>query len=105
LVDSLFGELNVHFMKEEKVVFPFETTLVADPDAAERFAGLPSLSEPVQVMEADHEAAGDILTEIRAVTQHYQAPEGACNSYRLLYRLLNELDEDLRLHIHLENNI
>jgi regulator of cell morphogenesis and NO signaling len=32
-------------------------------------------------------------------------PEDACASYSLLYRLLDEFENDLHLHVHLENNI
>jgi regulator of cell morphogenesis and NO signaling len=32
-------------------------------------------------------------------------PGDACASYGLLYKLLDAFEEDLHLHIHLENNI
>jgi regulator of cell morphogenesis and NO signaling len=56
-------------------------------------------------MESDHEAAGDILAEMKKVAGDYNPPADACNSYQFLYKKLKELDEDLHQHIHLENNI
>jgi regulator of cell morphogenesis and NO signaling len=57
------------------------------------------------MMEMEHEEVGKNLEEIRELTNNYTLPEDACASYSLLYRLLDEFEEDLHLHIHLENNI
>jgi regulator of cell morphogenesis and NO signaling len=107
LFGELLQELNVHFMREEKVVFPFIKALVAAKRSGNRDAlnSQPSLTEPVRMMEVDHEAAGDILHEMKQVANNYNPPADACNSYQFLYKKLNDLDEDLHQHIHLENNI
>ncbi|MNP85488.1 Iron-sulfur cluster repair protein YtfE [compost metagenome] len=39
------------------------------------------------------------------LTGDMQPPEGACNTWRALYRGLDELRVDLMQHIHLENNV
>ncbi len=110
-VYSLFGqllhELDTHFMQEEKLVFPFIKALVQAKRTGNFHAlnSQPSLTEPIRIMEADHEAAGDILAELRKRTNDYTPPADACNSYQFLYKKLKELDEDLHQHIHLENNI
>jgi len=107
LYTSLSQELNEHFAKEEKILFPFIKTLVLSKQTGniqelqKRF----SLSAPIQMMETDHEAAGEILAELSTVTNQYTAPDGACNSFQFLYQKLKELEEDLHQHIHLENNI
>jgi regulator of cell morphogenesis and NO signaling len=104
---TLVQELNSHFAKEEKVLFPFIKTLVQAKQTGnmQQLESQFSLSGPIQMMEVDHDAAGDILAELSEVTNSYIAPEGACNSFQFLYRKLKELDEDLHQHIHLENNI
>ena len=56
-------------------------------------------------MEMEHELVGKYFEEIRALTVNYTLPADACASYSLLYRLLDEFEDDLHLHIHLENNI
>lgn len=108
---SLFGqllhELDTHFMREEKVVFPFIKALVLAKRTGnfEVLNNQPSLTEPIRIMEADHDAAGDILGEMKTLSNNYTPPSDACNSYQFLYKKLRDLDEDLHQHIHLENNI
>jgi regulator of cell morphogenesis and NO signaling len=107
LFAQLVQELDTHFMREEKVVFPFIKALVLAKKSGnfEVLNSQPSLTEPIQIMEADHEAAGDILADMKKLAGNYQAPADACNSFQYLYKKLSELDEDLHQHIHLENNI
>ena len=107
LFGQLLQELNVHFLREERVVFPFIKALVTAKRTGDREAlnNQPSLTEPVRMMEVDHEAAGDILAEMSKISNNYTPPADACNSYQYLYKKLHELDEDLHQHIHLENNI
>ena len=56
-------------------------------------------------MMMEHESAGEILEEMKILTDNYRLPEDACNSYRYLFSLIQEFEDDLKLHIHLENNI
>ena len=104
---TLVQELNSHFAKEEKVLFPFIKALVhaKQTGKVEDLTSQFSIAGPVQMMEADHDAAGEILAELNEITNNYTAPEGACNSFQFLYRKLKELEDDLHQHIHLENNI
>jgi regulator of cell morphogenesis and NO signaling len=103
---SLTQELSSHFAKEEKVVFPFIKALVqAKQSGTTEHLSEFALSGPIQMMEADHDAAGEILGQLNEVTNNYTAPAGACNSFQFLYKKLKDLEEDLHQHIHLENNI
>ena len=107
LFRQLEEELNEHFMKEEQVLFPFIKALAKAKktgDFSELYS-LPSISQPVEVMENDHEAAGEILTSIRKAANDYKIPEGACQSFQLLYKKLQDFEADLHQHVHLENNI
>ena len=56
-------------------------------------------------MEHEHDAAGEIVKQIRELTNSYKVPADACASYNLLYKMLEEFETDLHTHIHLENNI
>ena len=60
---------------------------------------------PVQVMEHEHESAGQALQRLRELTNGYIVPDGACNTWRALWHGLAALEESLHQHIHLENNI
>ena len=56
-------------------------------------------------MEAEHESAGEALAKIREITGNFALPDYACVTYRALMSGLDELERDLHMHIHLENNI
>jgi regulator of cell morphogenesis and NO signaling len=64
-----------------------------------------TIENPIAMMEDEHEAAGDIFKEISDLTNNYKLPPNACNTYKALYHKLEEFENDLHLHIHLENNI
>ncbi len=107
LVQEIYAELTAHMAKEEKVLFPYIKELVAankntTPLDAPHFG---SVQTPINMMEMEHELVGKNLEEIRILSSNYLLPQDACASYSLLYRLLDEFEEDLHLHIHLENNI
>jgi regulator of cell morphogenesis and NO signaling len=64
-----------------------------------------SVRNPIRMMEHEHDDAGRALREIRELTSDFTPPEDACNSFRTLYAQLEDLERDLHMHIHLENNI
>ncbi|RYY45904.1 MAG: iron-sulfur cluster repair di-iron protein [Chitinophagaceae bacterium] len=107
LVDAINAELTAHMVKEEKVLFPYIKALTAAqrdalPVQASHFG---TVQNPINMMEMEHEMVGQHLEEIRRLSQNYLLPADACASYSLLYRLLAEFEDDLHIHIHLENNI
>ncbi len=57
------------------------------------------------MMEREHESAKKVLKEIEELSNKYTPPLSACNTYRALYNSLEEFQDDLHIHIHLENNI
>jgi regulator of cell morphogenesis and NO signaling len=56
-------------------------------------------------MMEEHDDAGELLRAIRSVTNNFQLPSGACTSFQTLYAGLQQHEEDLHRHVHLENNI
>ncbi|MEO8043107.1 MAG: iron-sulfur cluster repair di-iron protein [Acidobacteriota bacterium] len=104
---ELNDELLPHMMKEEMVLFPYIKEL--DRAAASgRTASVPhfgTVQNPVRMMIFEHEAAGELLRKMRALSSDYKIPEGACPSFGALYAGLEDLEKDLHRHIHLENNI
>jgi regulator of cell morphogenesis and NO signaling len=107
LVSEINAELTSHMAKEEKVLFPYIKALVAAENKTQPLhaAHFGTVQNPINMMEMEHELVGKNLEEIRALSKNYSLPEDACASYSLLYNMLNEFEEDLHLHIHLENNI
>lgn len=107
LVEEIYAELTAHLVKEEKVLFPYIKELVAATNGTQllQASHFGTVQNPINMMEMEHEIVGKNLAEIRELSNDYTLPEDACASYSLLYRMLDEFEEDLHLHIHLENNI
>ncbi|MCF6347335.1 MAG: iron-sulfur cluster repair di-iron protein [Flavobacteriaceae bacterium] len=107
LFTEIANELTVHMRKEELILFPHIKQLVKakDEGAPPLKPHFGTVKNPIQMMENEHENAGDIFKEIARLTTNYSPPEGACNTFRALYAKLEEFEQDLHQHIHLENNI
>lgn len=107
LVEEINAELTAHLVKEERVLFPYIKELVASLENTQPIpaAHFGTVQNPIHMMEMEHELVGKNLAEIRELSNNYLLPQDACASYSLLYRMLDEFEEDLHLHIHLENNI
>lgn len=107
LVEEINAELMAHMVKEERVLFPYIKELVAAKNNTKPLhaAHFGTVQNPINMMEMEHEVVGENLAEIRELSHNYLLPGDACASYHLLYRLLQEFEEDIHLHIHLENNI
>jgi regulator of cell morphogenesis and NO signaling len=106
LVEELATDLVNHMLKEEQILFPAIRRIVLN-QANETDADLLgfNVSAPIDVMKADHDNAGKILKKLAELTQGYEPPIGACNTYRAFYAKLEEFEQDIHLHVHLENNI
>jgi regulator of cell morphogenesis and NO signaling len=96
---DMMNELNDHMMKEEKVLFPAIKAM-----AEGESAGMP-LDGAIATMLHEHEDAGAALVKLRELTNGFQPPAEACNTYRALFAGLNDIEEDLHVHIHLENSV
>ncbi|MBK8788265.1 MAG: iron-sulfur cluster repair di-iron protein [Chitinophagaceae bacterium] len=107
---SLFREINdemtMHMHKEEVILFPRIKEVTAQQEAHQHSNLAPGyIAAPIQVMELEHEHAGDILYKIRSLTNNYTPPEGACTTFQVSLAELKEFEEDLHRHVHLENNL
>jgi regulator of cell morphogenesis and NO signaling len=114
------NELTSHMRKEEMVLFPYIQKMELNKGCecgddctcgdncqcgkveAPAFG---TIKNPINMMEHEHDVAGNLMKEIRKLTENYVAPEYACNTYKVLYAKLQEFENDLHVHIHLENNI
>ncbi|SRX55117.1 iron-sulfur cluster repair di-iron protein [Aequorivita sp. CIP111184] len=107
LVKKVVQTLAAHMKKEELILFPFIKKLVkAEREGSE----IPSIhfgtvENPIKMMEEEHEEAGEILRRIAVLSNNFTPPQGACNTYRAFYSKLDEFEQDLHQHVHLENNI
>jgi regulator of cell morphogenesis and NO signaling len=97
-INALSADLLDHMQKEEMILFP---TICAREQGR---TGMP-LAQPIRVMEAEHDRAGELLAEMRTLTNGYVVPEWGCATVRALYYALTELESAMHVHVHLENNI
>jgi regulator of cell morphogenesis and NO signaling len=97
---DLLDELHQHMMKEEQILFPYIRRMVQEPTNNGAF-----INGPISVMETEHDEAGIILKKISKLSNDYEAPADGCNTYKAAYSSIKAMQEDIHLHIHLENNI
>jgi regulator of cell morphogenesis and NO signaling len=100
---DLQAELVPHMMKEEQILFP----AIRQLEAASQRLSLPfgTVQNPIRMMEHEHDVAGNALGKLHELTNGYQIPRDACNTYCAMLQGLHELELDLHQHIHKENNI
>ncbi|MBP9926094.1 MAG: iron-sulfur cluster repair di-iron protein [Cyclobacteriaceae bacterium] len=101
------GELAVHMKKEEFILFPYirKMAKVKTSKTKMNAPNFGTVQNPVQMMMNEHTVEGDRFAKISELSNNYTIPADGCNTYRVAFALLNEFEQDLHLHIHLENNI
>lgn len=110
-IENLFNEVAremlMHMQKEEQILFPYI-------DALERSANgkgsveppfFQTVRNPIFAMMREHDAAGELVRKIHAASNGYQAPADGCTTFMAAFQELQQFEEDLHLHVHLENNI
>lgn len=107
LFDGCGEELTSHMQKEERVLFPAVRNLVDAQSHTEDLKQFPfkTAKNPIQMMMHEHDAEGSRFRRISELTNTYTPPADACGTYKVAFALLKEFEEDLHLHIHIENNI
>jgi regulator of cell morphogenesis and NO signaling len=103
IVHSLDEEMTSHMFKEEQILFPYIKKLDGSEETAAHC--FDTIASPIRMMEMEHEHAGGLLARAREITNQFTPPPEACGSYQLLFKLLEAFEEDLHVHVHLENNI
>jgi regulator of cell morphogenesis and NO signaling len=101
LFSAMKADLEQHLYKEEELLFP----LIEEYDLNPSGDHLVKIRKVIKELEDEHEAAGNILKELRKITEEYKVPEDGCSTYSMTFNKLEEFEADLFQHIHLENNI
>jgi regulator of cell morphogenesis and NO signaling len=101
-LDRFTADLDSHMSTAEDELFP----LISRAEAA----GAREVDRAVFArlrgrLEIEHANAGQVLQTLRHATHGYEPPPNSCSSVRHLYHGLRELEQLMRLHVHLENNI
>jgi regulator of cell morphogenesis and NO signaling len=106
--DQLSVELENHMFKEEQILFPRIRRIddvYFNEEEIDHLFNARMVSDPINIMEKEHDIAGSLMAIIRKLTDNYTLPEDACATFTLTYHELKEFEADLHQHIHLENNI
>jgi len=104
-VANLFNKINdaliPHSKNEEEILFPAikEMALNGSPTAKKTI-----VNEITSLLE-EHDRAGKAMDEINRITKSYLVPEDGCATYQVAFQKLQEFEDDLHVHVHLENNI
>ncbi|MCB9203089.1 MAG: iron-sulfur cluster repair di-iron protein [Flavobacteriales bacterium] len=100
-------ELTQHMKKEELILFPFikqlENAKKNNQTAENPHFG--TVENPIEMMKYEHDTEGERFRKIAQLTDNYTPPQDACTTYKVTFLMLQEFEEDLHHHIHLENNI
>jgi regulator of cell morphogenesis and NO signaling len=96
VVRELVAVITPHLQHEEQKLFP--ELIVEHPDRQ-------VLARELASMQHDHLAVTRLLKQLRGVTDNFQIPGWACNSYRTLSSELKEIEQDLLRHTHLEDHV
>lgn len=106
-VQRLYRELRAdfepHLRSEEEILFPGVRQLDATPTATN--TDTQQLAELTVSIAEEHEVVGELLEELRRITDGFTPPADGCASYQACYRGLADLESDTHLHVHKENNI
>lgn len=87
---ALKQDLMPHFADEEKNVFP---KALEDPKT------------DWKKLRDDHDQVGKLLMKLQALTSNFTPPADACRTYCLAFQKLDELVDDIHLHVFLENSV
>jgi len=110
-IGKLFAEVGremiMHMQKEEQILFPYIDTLqrAANAHGSVEPPFFQTVKNPIHAMMQEHDAAGDLVSQIRVLSSEYTPPGDACTSFKALYEALREFEADLHQHVHLENNV
>lgn len=107
LFDKTAGKMTMHMKREELTLFPHIKRLVKAKESNQPFkrAAFGEVEKPIAKFMEEHEDDGLRFREINDLSKGYTLPEDACNSYTVTYKWLQEFEQDLHRHIHIENNI
>lgn len=100
-------DLAAHMKKEELILFPFVKNMVKAKISNEAIQQphFGTVENPVNMMKHEHTVEGERLRKIADLTNEYTPPADACNTYKVTFAMLQDFENDLHKHIHLENNI
>ena len=104
VVARLAAELSRHLESEESELFPVISGCGVGAGSGEVCGTARPAVPVVEQLLAEHNETGRMLESLRAATDDFTLPDWGCNTYRAMLAGLEELEQDTREHVHLEND-
>jgi len=106
LFDAAAGNLSAHMKKEELILFPYIRKMVKYKKEGLQAKGeFGEVKNTISLMHEEHTTEGERFEKISKLSSSYSCPPDGCGTYQVTYQTLNDFENDLHRHIHLENNI
>ncbi len=104
---AIFDHLAPHMVREEKVLFPYLAYMehTVEKGKVPRPPSFGKVKMSVSQMLEEHRDSTEKLNQLAAATNHYTCPDEHEPLLCEYYRELHALDRNLRMHMHLENNV
>jgi regulator of cell morphogenesis and NO signaling len=99
---DLVEDLLAHFRMEEGNLFPAILAMEAGGPVP---ISLGTPEELLLTIQAEHQAVEELFLNIRMLTSDYGCPGGASSALQALYTGFAALEDDLHLHIYLEDHV
>lgn len=107
IFDKVVVDMVAHLREEEQVLFPAVKRLESNTRSGALIeeSDRSLIRDSIEKLSLEHDEVGDSVHEIRRLSREYSLPADACNTYAVTYKKLQEFEDDLHKHVHLENNI
>jgi len=107
IFDEIATDMAAHLREEEEVFFPAVKRVEATQKAgtAPEAKDIETIKRSLEKLSHEHDEIGDAAHKIRHLAKGYAIPDDVCNTFMVTYQKLNEFEDDLHKHVHLENNI
>ncbi|MEJ7768363.1 MAG: DUF542 domain-containing protein [Chitinophagaceae bacterium] len=99
--------MSAYLVQEEQAIFPYVRFLVQATQSSlpENAVHAGCIKHRIAILEIEQKIVGEDLALIRNLFSNYVLPGGALSVVAALFQALNDFDDDLQQHVHLENNI
>jgi regulator of cell morphogenesis and NO signaling len=107
LLNIFTEDFTMHMQKEEIMLFPFIQGLQSAKKDKSPLPRSPfrSISNPIVMMMAEHQNEGQIFDKICALYANLRIPGNSCTTYEVTLKQLKDFENDLHIHVQIENNI
>ena len=101
LYEEIRADLAPHLEKEEEILFPLikKTAQSGDENVDE------VIMTQISTLSDEHETVGELLAQLKTITNSYLTPADGCATYAATYQALADMEIDIHTHIHKESNV